>query len=744
MQEILFLIFIANPDYAPNPVLIMDEQGNLGNSGQVININSHRSDTLFWDFESSNGNFNPIPSTWGWFWGDPVGVPAHSGINAWSTGTGEYGNAADWRLESPCIVLDSAGACTLSFYHFYFIEFYFDGGNLKISTNYGISWSIIYPFEPPNYPCDSAFYGNWGIPNEPCFTGDSAGLGWHQAKFLLDDYAGKIIMVRWHFGSDDYDTYPGWYIDDVRITHATGITRDVGPISIIRPAENVPPHKTINPKVGYKNFGIDSVSIYVYLKIDSGGIGIYHDSSNVVLAPSGETVVTFNPWTSGDEGSTYNIVTYTVLTGDQYPLNDTLTQHTVVASRFWELLPTPFPLPSSGHSLASKDDGTYMVFGIHTPLAYLDTTLIYDITTDTWLAGPKNPFGPASYGTANFVAGRFYRIGGTNDFPTPLNRVDIFDPSSGIWSSGMPSPVALIDHITGVYKDSLIYTFGNGNWSHPPSNYVSFYDVYANTWCSATPLPGGGRGACAGGIIDSFAIVACGFKSGGIFCKDYIVGIINSNDPRNITWGTWDTIPGMDRGRYRVPCGVDKLNKELWLVGGKISVGETGETWSYNPYIDTWTNWNLPKPHPVGNVTPIVVTNTVYENLGIFVPSGYHANTYIPEHELFHIGSVCIEEEQSVKTHLNSAILNISPNPAKSYVSISYATTKIGPASLNVYDNSGRLVRTLVKRPIEPPGIKVVYWNCKDNNQCPVPDGIYFLLLSYERGVEAKKLVLIR
>jgi len=68
--------------------------------------------------------------------------------------------------------------------------------------------------------------------------------------------------------------------------------------------------------------------------------------------------------------------------------------------------------------------------------------------------------------------------------------------------------------------------------------------------------------------FDGFGILARNPKLTGsfTFCKDYIIGIINPSNPSSIVWGIWDTIPGMADGRYRVPCGIDKWNKELWLT----------------------------------------------------------------------------------------------------------------------------------------------------------------------------------
>ncbi|MEO0122596.1 MAG: T9SS type A sorting domain-containing protein [candidate division WOR-3 bacterium] len=742
MINIVFAFFIFNPD-------------NFGNNKiqsycDTVILQSFQSyyhclsDSLFWDFESSNGGFiahgfSPYPGGWVWDSFMPWTQP-HSGHKAWFMTSdwfwGLYEDNCSWILESPVIVLNSAGACTLSFYHWYNIEWWFDGGNLKISTDYGATWAIIYPLEPDSYPCPSAHNGNFGIPNEPCFSGDSSNLGWHLAKFLLDNYAGKIVILRWHFGSDPADVRPGWYIDDVKITNATGITRDVGTSSILRPVINVIPNVILYPLASYQNYGIDNANFKAFFQIDSLNTTIYIDSINISLPPQAETILTFNPWRTGNNsGITYGVSAYVKFFGDQYPLNDTVKMFTQTSQQFWEVLLKPFPLPSSGHSLAAHSDTSFMVFGIHIPGQYLDTTLVYITSRETWHGGPKNPFGPGSYGTVNFVNGKFYRIGGTNDFPNPLNRVDIYDPVSNLWTSGSPAPVGLIDQTSGVYKDSLIYIFGNGNWGYPTSNEVFIYDTYHDIWLSANPFPGTGRGTCAGGIIDSFIIIAGGFKTGGVFCSDYIVGKISSTNPTLITWGQWQAIPGMDSGRCRIPYTIDNLNKELWLLGGKLANAlETGEVWSYNPYTNIWTNWQMQKPNPVCNVGSVVVAKTCYGNRGIFIPSGYHTNTYVREHELLHLRNQGAEEQKSFEMYTKCAYLQCLPNPARKFLKVKYQTTNKQDIQIKVFDASGRFVKMIVNRKGEIPGEKIAYWNLCDENGKTIPAGVYFIHLETSDG----------
>uniref|UniRef100_A0A7V1EHH0 T9SS type A sorting domain-containing protein n=1 Tax=candidate division WOR-3 bacterium TaxID=2052148 RepID=A0A7V1EHH0_UNCW3 len=757
MMHILLIVSISNID-----------PDNYGFLSTKINENHSRIspkgvaecyyllDSLYWDFETSDGGFSAMsyggyhPGGWRWTNSMPWTGP-HSGEKAWFMTSdwflGYYENFCSWMLESPLIVLDSAGACTISFYHWYKIEYWYDGGNLKISTDYGTTWMVIQPSEPPVYPCPSAHSGNFGIPNEPCFSGDSSNLGWHQAKFSLDTFAGKVIKLRWHFGSaDDVGVdLGGWYIDDVKITNATGITRDIGIVRIIKPWTNVIPNIELNPTISYQNFGNRAETLWVYVRIDSSGTLIYKDSMNIAILPQTETTAVFQPWHVGNNlNINYEMHASIIFPQDQYPFNDTITLTINTANRFWEILPKTSPIPSSGHSLATINDGYYMVFGIHTPGEYQDTTLIYDIQSDNWLGGPKNPFGPASFGTVNAVNRRYYRIGGTYDFPVPLNRVDIYDPISGLWSSGNPAPVGLIDHSSGVYKDSLIYVFGNGNWCYPTSNQVLIYDTYTNIWHSSTPFPSEGRGACAGGIIDSFIIIACGFKEGGIFCKDYIIGKINKDNPALITWNQWVTIPVMASGRCRMAYTVDNFNKELWLIGGKLNDNtESGQVFSYSPYTNTWTNWNFSKPHPVSNVSPVVAAITSYGDFGIFVPSGYYSNTYLREHEFLHISNNATKEISKKESVIKNIYLQCFPNPSTRGCRIEYTTSAVMDIQLKIYDISGRIIKTLIKRKMEPPGRKIIYWDGCDENGMPASSGVYFIKIESIGHSQTSKLVIM-
>ncbi|KPL07738.1 hypothetical protein AMJ86_03145, partial [bacterium SM23_57] len=87
---------------------------------------------------------------------------------------------------------------------------YYDGGNVKISTNNGASWSIITP--SGGYPDIIQPY-NACIVGEPGYAAYQA--YWNIATFDLSSYANQTAYIKWEFGSDYIMGYDGWFIDNV-------------------------------------------------------------------------------------------------------------------------------------------------------------------------------------------------------------------------------------------------------------------------------------------------------------------------------------------------------------------------------------------------------------------------------------------------------------------------------------------------------------------------------------------------
>ena len=163
---------------------------------------------MYADFENNNGSFVTQPANNAWQWGSDSIVGAHSGTKCWGTLLNQqYPNYATWTLTSPVIYIGPN--FVLEFWHWYDMEQGYDGGNLKISTNSGGSWTLLTP--EGGYP-----YQNVSALSGPGYTGNSQ--GWVLARFNLSNYANQNVMFRWTFSSDPGIQGWGWYIDDVQTT----------------------------------------------------------------------------------------------------------------------------------------------------------------------------------------------------------------------------------------------------------------------------------------------------------------------------------------------------------------------------------------------------------------------------------------------------------------------------------------------------------------------------------------------
>lgn len=81
----------------------------------------------------------------------------------------------------------------------------FDGVNLKISTDGGLTYSVVDTVTPA-YPLM--------IAGEPAWGGHLQGLGWQLVQVNLSAYAGQVVRLRLSFRSDSSGTAPGVYVDD--------------------------------------------------------------------------------------------------------------------------------------------------------------------------------------------------------------------------------------------------------------------------------------------------------------------------------------------------------------------------------------------------------------------------------------------------------------------------------------------------------------------------------------------------
>ncbi len=98
-------------------------------------------------------------------------------------------------------------------------------------------------------------------------------------------------------------------------------------------------------------------------------------------------------------------------------------------------------------------------------------------------------------------------------------------------------------------------------------------------------------------------------------------------------------------------------------------------------------------------------------------------------------GPTAIDEHPARRGHLFSPL--VSPNPAKRQVQFHTNNLTCTPTIIEIYDQSGRLIRTLM-------GNGIVTWDTKDITGKPAPPGVYFCRFQNTKHQPQIKLVLTR
>jgi PKD repeat protein len=88
-------------------------------------------------------------------------------------------------------------------------------------------------------------------------------------------------------------------------------------------------------------------------------------------------------------------------------------------------------------------------------------------------------------------------------------------------------------------------------------------------------------------------------------------------------------------------------------------------------------------------------------------------------------------------------MLKVYPNPMTNEVSIDYSVQSEGTVTIDVYDITGKLVRTLTSE-YKLPGVHTVKWNANDTNGTDMPNGTYFIRMQTGDNIQTTKVILMR
>jgi len=133
-----------------------------------------------------------------------VPVDAHSGRYAWWSNRGDDSDATLTRAFD----LGSVELGTLQVWMWYDIERDWDYAYVEASADGGRTWDTL---AGPSTTTRDPNGNNFGS----AYTGNSG--GWTEETFDLSPYAGREVLVRFEYVTDDAVNHAGWLIDDVRI-----------------------------------------------------------------------------------------------------------------------------------------------------------------------------------------------------------------------------------------------------------------------------------------------------------------------------------------------------------------------------------------------------------------------------------------------------------------------------------------------------------------------------------------------
>jgi hypothetical protein len=96
-----------------------------------------------------------------------------------------------------------------------------------------------------------------------------------------------------------------------------------------------------------------------------------------------------------------------------------------------------------------------------------------------------------------------------------------------------------------------------------------------------------------------------------------------------------------------------------------------------------------------------------------------------------------------MRPELALSLLPNQPNPFNPVTLIRYIIAQAGPAQVDIYDVTGRRIRTLVNEWQEA-GMQSVYWKGVDAGGIPVASGVYFVRLESHGEMRSRKIILLK
>jgi hypothetical protein len=214
---------------------------------------------------------------------------------------------------------------------------------------------------------------------------------------------------------------------------------------------------------------------------------------------------------------------------------------------------------------------------------------------------------------------------------------------------------------------------------------------------------------------------------------------ITRNPSNNYLYIAWECFDSLN---YEPSTSLGRAS--IWIAESR----DNGLTWPYKTRITDLDQTS--KRFPVVGGVQVTPSTTDSDTLFILYMVDSIAGAFLQGEHRFCVNPMVLHrvpvpfptgiEENSLLQVTNFAF-QVSPNPFSSNTLISYSTPNSQTLKLQIYDVTGRLVKTLVNQST-PAGNYATNWNRTDHNNNRAPAGIYFVSLKTDDKSITKKITI--
>ncbi len=377
-----------------------------------------------------------------------------------------------------------------------------------------------------------------------------------------------------------------------------------------------------------------------------------------------------------------------------------------------------------GAAAAAVDGRVYLIGGRTRHERATRSVLLYDPSTHRW-SDDVPPMHVPRVNTAVVVVGKkIFVIGGRNAEGEVLRSVEVYSPGSDAWEE-FPEIRRQREGAAAVLLRGQMFVLGGSDQNERALETVEVFNVIDHRWEEVgdwkldTPRVSSGVA-----VVDNTFFVFGGFNVFGPVSQ-----VLSYNTDTSVARST--DMPVARGGLAAIPVG-----KSIHVIGGRSRDRVLNAMSLYRPHEDSWAELASMKVARY-NFASVRVADAIY----VFGGFGSEQQPLASVEAYGPLGIAVEEPPQPEDFGMQSAF----PNPFFSEIAlqINVSSALTSPARVDIYDATGRLVRTLASD-LHQSGIHHLTWNGTSSDGHRVAVGVYVGRLSQGSYSAVQKLVLVR